>query len=349
MIENITEANLPGLYLTLDNNSPWVSDVVLKSLLEETPQITSNKILLYLFKNPDVLKSPSFIEYLEKSMILDQSELDMLKDSTLNRTSRTSAEEVISAYKLTLDNIATSYLASFSNDSVNISSEEYIHWLKNFGYYQMDELVVEELLDKNMHSEAILFIDSMIARNNLVGIEIAEHNLLKDLVNIIIEAYSEDRTLYNLDSIEIDQIKAINLSSSGLSAILTDNILLANGLIDFPYNGCVLPPPPPIGISNVEKYQYLKTPPREEKEKAVLYPNPASDFITIDISDFIGKYKNINCIVTDFIGNIKFSKNIDNKLPNIVLRTNDFAVGAYYYRLTQDNVLIDTGKFILVK
>jgi hypothetical protein len=78
------------------------------------------------------------------------------------------------------------------------------------------------------------------------------------------------------------------------------------------------------------------------------YPNPTSTQITIPYtlinSDTKGK---IN--IYDITGKILREYNVDNTFENLILDTQEFSAGTYYYNLTSNSGVSDAKKIIVIK
>lgn len=85
-----------------------------------------------------------------------------------------------------------------------------------------------------------------------------------------------------------------------------------------------------------------RTGPGDPGKGMKLYPNPASSYITFDLSK--GHQKGLNIVVYNFLGK-KMSEN-QNVGEKTTLQLGDYNRGVYIYHVTdQSGKVLDTGKF----
>lgn len=78
------------------------------------------------------------------------------------------------------------------------------------------------------------------------------------------------------------------------------------------------------------------------------YPNPTSTQITIPYSITNGDTKG-KISIYDVTGKILKEYNVDSTFENIILDTNEFSAGTYYYNLTTKSGVSDAKKIIIIK
>ena len=78
-----------------------------------------------------------------------------------------------------------------------------------------------------------------------------------------------------------------------------------------------------------------------------LYPNPATNFVTIEIFDKLNSGK-LTLEILNSIGQVVESKSIDNAKEQVIMDVNNFSKGLYLVRVSSDNMYI-TKKLLIQK
>lgn len=78
-----------------------------------------------------------------------------------------------------------------------------------------------------------------------------------------------------------------------------------------------------------------------------LFPNPATDFVTIEIMDKLNS-GNLTLEILNSIGQVVESKSIENAKEQIIMDVNNFSKGLYLVRVSSDNMYI-TKKLLIQK
>ena len=117
-----------------------------------------------------------------------------------------------------------------------------------------------------------------------------------------------------------DYILTVTQASSGCTARDTVNIT---------FNNCV-------GIGEIEADLNIN-----------MYPNPASDFVTIEIID---KYNqgNLKLEILNSIGQVVASQSIENSSQKVIMDVNNFSKGLYLVRVSSDRIYM-TKKLLIQK
>jgi len=117
-----------------------------------------------------------------------------------------------------------------------------------------------------------------------------------------------------------DYILTVTQASSGCSAVDTVNITFSN---------CT-------GLGEMDADLNVN-----------LYPNPASDFITIEITDKLNQ-GNLKLEILNSIGQVVTSKTIENTNEKVIMDVNNFSKGLYLVRVSSDRIYM-TKKLIIQK
>jgi len=78
-----------------------------------------------------------------------------------------------------------------------------------------------------------------------------------------------------------------------------------------------------------------------------LYPNPATDFVTIEIFD---KYNtgNLKLEILNSLGQVVSSTNVENTSEKVIMDVNNFSKGLYLVRISSDKLYM-TKKLMISK
>ncbi len=85
------------------------------------------------------------------------------------------------------------------------------------------------------------------------------------------------------------------------------------------------------------------------EDKLFIYPNPADKYITVEYAVTVLNNRNLSLVITDLSGKQVYEEKLFYPQDEIIITAQQFPQGQYFCTLRNDNHVIKTNKFILVK
>lgn len=167
------------------------------------------------------------------------------------------------------------------------------------------------------------------------------HQLYLALWPVIIDMHQNNKSLFDLDSLQLDLIDSIAMDSTCMPGILARNMLVFDGILYYtePY---LLPDSSLKAISNTDNpVSQLALPPRFK-----VYPNPAGDYITIEYY-LMQEGCNGYIVLNDNLGKTVNIIPVSAEMNSVVVSTSELSNGIYYVGLQCNNYQIETEKVII--
>lgn len=183
----------------------------------------------------------------------------------------------------------------------------------------------------------------MIVHFKLDQAQIDELQALKTLYSLIASAESQGRSIAQLNASEIASLTALaDNDDAGLAQNKAENALC------FHYGIC----PVPVGTpknSATPKPKPTKEELVEKLNTSAPYPNPASDFVTIEFELLFAR-ENTRLSIFDPLGREVESRILGlNYQGQELFDTRNWGDGLYIYSITQNDELVETGKFTIIR
>ncbi len=323
--------------------SPHLSMEVLKKTADKTDVLPESIIFEIMAANPDELKKEELIKYLQdKDNPLPGYMIDILKQVAMGTTYKTVLQRQMAYFNQVKTMAANDIIRSLLNDTI-LDINELRNWLDNIGGKRADEQIIASYLQEGNYTDALAMANMMPAIYNYKDDEITEHNYYITLLTLRINLLEEGRTLFDLDSLEVNNLEYIADNSVGTAGAQ------ARGILEFAYGhhfcNC-------LNISDTSGYKSSNSFNYESFNKAFgpeidVNPNPASDWVTFDYilpddkAEGIIKISDVNgkVIETIFVSGRQGQKVWDTRKVN---------QGVYLYSFIV-NGISKTGKIIITK
>jgi len=322
--------------------SPHLSLEVLKATADKTDVLPDNVIFEIMAANPDELKKKELIKYLEdKENPLPDYMVDILRQVAMGSTYKTVLKRQIAHYNQLKTRAAYDIVRSILNDSI-IDNNELRNWLTNIGGKRADEQIIATYLQEENHTDAMSLANMMPTLYNYSNEEMAEHNYFLDMLNMQINLEQQGKTIFDLDSTEIDNLVFVADNSSGTASAQ------AKGILEFAYGyhfcNC-------LGVDTFGyKSSSLFKPGAFEKLYGVeitVEPNPAKDWTAFNYSlpdhDSDGVIK-----ISDYTGKLMATLPINGKQGQKIWDTRNIKSGVYFYTLNVSG-FNKSGKIVVSK
>jgi hypothetical protein len=205
--------------------SPHLSMDVLKAAADKTEVLPESIIFEIMAANPDELKKEELIEYLEnKENPLPDYMIDILKQVSTGTTYKTVLHRQMAHYNQLKTRVAHDIIRSLLNDTVT-DYAELRNWFDNVGGKRADEQVIATYVQERNYTDALSLANMMPVLYGYEDDELTEHNYYTDMLNLQISLDQEGRTIFDLDSDEVNNLVFIADNSNGTAGIQAKGIL----------------------------------------------------------------------------------------------------------------------------
>ena len=163
--------------------------------------------------------------------------------------------------------------------------EELREWLVKSEDIFADRMVVASFIQEGNYDDAMTYATMLPKIHNLKGEELQDHNDYMKLIDLYIDLHEADRTANQLTDAELMMVKNISDNGIGTSQMMAESILLAIGEPSLRVPQCLTMPPALIIFPQTRgAEQEIMELAEDEESHISIYPNPANDNITIELS-----------------------------------------------------------------
>lgn len=209
--------------------SPHLSIDVLKKAADKTDVMPESVLFEILAANPDELKKEELIKYLEdKENPLPEYMIDILRQVAGGTTYKTVLEQQMGRYNQAITRSAYDIIRSNLNDSIT-DYNELRNWLDNIGGARADEQIIVSYIQENNFEDALILANMMPDLYGYNSNELTEHSYYLDLLNLQYSLANEGRSIFQLNTTEINDLVLIAENSYGIAAAQ------AKGILEFAY------------------------------------------------------------------------------------------------------------------
>lgn len=327
------------------NKSPYLSEDVLKEAAENTDALPDEILFEVLYANPDVLRTDSFMLFLEqKSVPLPQWMLDLLELQKGTITAKTLLEAGIEYHKSQMD-LATRFIINdiLSKDveGAEVNHLELREWLSNPNTLSSDYAVIEDYLTSGEANTALEMAGNIEQLRSMDEIEAATHANLMTIYNLQAALINKNKGWDSLNTEQIEEIKKIAEDTlAGFAEIKARNILRAYYRAKYDSSPILAPDASALKNSKTE------TKKKEIENRLTIYPNPANGYLIISYKTKLSPDASLT--ITDAIGKTVYQASLENAVGQKVVNTSQLPNGTYYYKLSGQDYKDFIGKFVVV-
>lgn len=276
VIDDINTAQSDDVWVLrtkLLSHSPYLSEDVLKSVVDRDDIFVENVLFEILAANPEELKKNSLITYLKnKENPLPEYMINILQQISEGVSSRSALESQMAKYNHIYTLAAGDIVRSILNDTI-ANTEELKWWLGNMNDINADRDIISIYLEENNYSDAITLANMLPLLYGLTEEEMRDHNNYTSLLSLYNNLYQTARTTFQLTDAEKIIVEDIANSNSGTAASMAQSIMES-------VYGITIPTCPQID-SNVERGNKSYVIAVEDISKAKgldfsISPNPAT-------------------------------------------------------------------------
>ncbi|RLD42818.1 MAG: hypothetical protein DRI86_11020 [Bacteroidetes bacterium] len=348
-LDEVIETTQPwDVYIEFNNliaESPYLSDDVLMATINNSA-FTSLMIKLIMVANPQASRNEEIMNMIKERMpSMPQNYIDAIK----------AGEEVKSQIDLLRNNVSSDYhLVGMIGDDIkcNYSSDT----ISGYGESNMLSFVAAQtdLLDKYELASRYLANGDYEQMNNTLSsinenFELNEQQISNqdDFVSTFNLAQSMYSSNSYFDVLNEEQRISLNtvLSYKGSQVSQMALALLMRNNPDFEYSELILQPTESSArmASNEDKVIEDKT------TYFKLYPNPTTDYFTLEYQLDADKYSNLQMEIYDATGRKVITQKLDSSNEATLIDVSSLSKGVYNISFIADGIALSTHKLTIVK
>jgi hypothetical protein len=192
---------------------------------DKTDVLPESIIFEIMAANPDELKKEELIKYLEdKNNPLPEYMIEILNQVAMGSTYKTSLQRQMAHYSQGKTRAAHNIIRSLLNDTLS-DHAELRNWLDNIGSKRADEQIIASYMSEGNFVNALSLANMMPVLYNYTSSDLAEHNYYTDMLSLHISLVQQQRTILDLDSMEIANLVFIAENSTGTAGTEAKGIL----------------------------------------------------------------------------------------------------------------------------
>lgn len=338
-VEATTEGDAASLLNDLEGESPWLSESVLKAVVDNN-EILAEDIVPLLEQHPDVLRKLSFMNYLKDSDRFTSNHLETLYAAMSSSTTRTDLESNISAYASRKFATARKIMRNYLNDTTLIEGDSLAIWLTREKSLNSSYMLVELYRQQKDWAKAAVILDDIQDDFSLTTKQNAAYNDYKELHQIL---YSTDTAGLHIFELPNEDYNAVQtLAAKGYERAHVQ----AQTILNYGYGADYRRPPLfPLEVEErpifEEKEEDIST------ESILVQPNPAKDWVSIRIQK--EDWTNAQLMITDSYGHILLEQQLNVEKTELQLNTSNWAAGTYFAILQLNGEKPEVTPFVIAK
>jgi hypothetical protein len=326
------------------NLSPYLTQTVMVSVLDNTQVYPHAIAFEILMANPDLLNDPKMVTYLTiKADPMPQYLIDLLLAYSVGESVRGEMEKQL-AIKRTghITKVSEALWAMMDyNEDDTYTETDFESVIGGIGTLNTEMAIVEMLLDKgdinNANSRA-MDIPNVVRFG--MG-EADEYAAFMAWMTIRKDLIAENRDWSDMNSADVTALERLLGQFDTYAALQAMQIL--NEFSDDHYFI-----PPAYGSNGIIKRARVNA---AEISASVLkiYPNPADFLVTIELKEALPTSELCSLMITDVMGRAVYSQQINPAMKQFLIDTKDWAVGLYAFKIVIPNSIVEiNGKFNVV-
>lgn len=339
-IQTATPNDMWALRTQLLGDSPHLSQEVLMETADKTGVFPESAIFDIMAANPDEMRNEEMINYLEnKEEPLPDYMISILRQLSNGSTYKTILMNDMATYHTAKTKAAQDIIRSILSDSV-VDNTDYRNWLDNLGTMEADKQIINSYLSEGDTSYAITLLNMLPSLYDLQDEALEAYSDYSYLVNLYVTLQSQNRDIYQLDSIEMADLLWMADSATLAAKEQARNIL--EFAYDYHYCNCQY-----ISDTTVMKTSgAINLNMGEITGLSInVKPNPASDWIQfsykLPYNALTGEI-----LITDISGKFIDRLNVTGAKGMKLWDTQNITQGVYLYTLIS-NGFSHTGKIVI--
>ncbi|MCK9401248.1 MAG: T9SS type A sorting domain-containing protein [Bacteroidales bacterium] len=324
------------------DESPYLSDTVMKSAIEKENVLLNAMVRDILVANPQAAKSADILNVLENKF---DPMPDYLMEQILEGKSIMGEKEMlereISSHYILKSNAFSNIVRYYKNDTLlNSSKDSVIAYLEdNYSPETHYQLAFCKLYTGDS-TEVLDILNSILVDFSLTADQMNTHEFYEDLINILIPMQSDS---VRIDSTTYPGLFSIMEESNEIPGIYSRNLLVINDLIS--YSEPVFLPTILKNKHITDKYFHNEL---IDYSYLNIYPNPAKSYLIIEYNlENFAKPAFIN--INDAYGKKLYGLHIQDNQNQYLLDTRAYSPGIYLISLMSGNKILKKAKCLIIR
>lgn len=342
-VENSWPDETWQLRYELLSKSPYLSEDVL-SKSSDKPSVLPNPILFEIYRaNPEGLNNEAIIDNLgEKPNPMSEWMIDSLRNARKKITYRTTIEGNIANHSTIKDRTCLNIIKNVLSDTNGVDHTKLQTWLANMNSFNTEIMAVNDLCQTGNYSYAETILNNMPLKFNFAPDELAEYQTFVQLFGYLKNLYQNSRTIYQLDSAELEQIKLLADDGFGLGKIYSQNICRLYGFIYDPIFD-LEEEMPSLKHSYSTESQNIEN---INNESFLVYPSPATEWIVIKWN-LLARDNNAYVKIINPDSKIQSTIQLGSLQGEQVIDVHDWPKGTYIYSVVEFGETIHSDKIVI--
>jgi hypothetical protein len=356
LISNI-DGSIPAeayeIYLDLMSKSPYLSKEAIEATIEKEAVIPNAMLRDIMVANPQSAKDNELLESLDNRLtpMPDHMKADVWAGLEI-ASALESLESIRSYYDRKVDRNHRFLVQHYMTDTLDeAASKQALTQLLEIGlkpeaYYQ---LAFMHLKDGNPALGEQL-LNTLPGNLELTSFQAAEYSSMLDYYNIRKQMKQNNQYLNDLSETQLDALLEIATNGEGAAKGYACSILNLYGLCDGPVSEELKSLDISDGWPNSDKaaeYERLKKAKAEHRYLA-LSPNPAKDFLIVQLTDIIPS-ENAKIQINSSDGKMISQQQLKTNQSEVIIDVSQLLPGSYVLTLVRNNELIESSRFIIAK
>jgi Periplasmic copper-binding protein (NosD) len=341
-INGATSQNAGQVTQHLLNLSPWLSTQALTATINQKQVLTESATVQILNANPEGLREAEVRELVQASF--SQMVAGAILENASTQTARTAKEILVGQHRATMLRKADLLIQDILKDTTQIDVPLLRTWLANKQSLEADYAIVASYLSEGDFVTASQKLDEIAQTYSLDAEGLIEHGYFNDLASLWQDAYSNGKTMAELDSQGVATVKNIAGNSRRRAGAM------AQGIVNTWYGGQyrVVPILPGSGGS-----QGLMAPPAGSNivpmtNHLSAFPNPARNSVVFRWNLPEGM-ENGTILLSDLQGRTIETLEITGQKGKLEWGTEVLEHGVYLYQLRLPDGSSETSKLTIIK
>lgn len=324
--------------------SPYVGDEVLIAVAQNL-SFTNLMVKLLCVANPHSARNEELMDnILEFRPTFPQAYINEILAEESTTSQLQLLENDVASDQHQLDEIETNIELCYRRDSVNAwTGDSLLARLSRKNTLVGQYRYAQELLHRNDYATLNTCLQNIESEFEMNEEEAIQYTNYVSLFGIA--EYMNDDELYSdglSDSQRTSLIDIVDLDEAQTSAFATALLMLDNPDMVY-YEEVVLPSSNSARKSNMA----IETKERSE-DKMVLYPNPAFDYVTVNLQ-LSQEYSNLQLNIYDEVGKLTLSRKLSENEIEIILDLSSLSIGSYSVQLLGNDCSVDVQKLNVIK
>ena len=304
--------------------------------------LTNEMIAEILSSNPQAAKSDTVQQALDGRINeLSEEQRIEIDQGWFITGAKESLEIEVSTYNSQKTKAYNHIIRYYKNDTAYTGGPDSLHKYLNLGFDLKDKYaLVMEYIDEQDSTNAKITLNE-ISLSELSDNELIHHQLFEEYIDIMVEQLADNKSLLEMDSLALSEVKEIFNDATGMLKTFARNILVVADSLTYsePY----------LFPDNLKSTKIRRIPVKKSYSSNYLriYPNPAYNWIVIDYS-VVEEFEHGLIRFYDSQGKLFKQLHVNDNHDYIVFPLTDFKSGIYFCNFIANNRVIESAKLVVL-